>query len=490
MNDNSQLKQQQKQFKYNKISYLLLGFNDGISTVSQLAINYHFKNNCGLSPSSLTQILTLIQLPLIFKPLFGLISDIFPIKGYRRKYYILICGIINSLSWFAMCFDIYSVFYSIFWLLLGSASISFSSVLGQAILVGLSKEDINNETSNSNNLVNLFFIFKYIGIFLASILKGYLVEKYSIKTVFILSALLPIISIISGLLLIENKMIQFTSQRKSYITLDNSNNQTQISSIPNTPQIQCKQGKSSKELWKKFLFFFIQKKILIPALYIIFLLGIPNYKDTLFYYSIDIQHFSPNDFGIISIINTISTLIGIFLYNKFCLKLSFKKSVNLLHIGTVLSSFLYTLMLKGYTQSFISNFYFMIITSSLSLATNELTLIPITSLTCALCPKDLEGSVNAMFVSAINFGELLSGFLGSLMTKLYGIENRKYNNFGKVVMTANVLEIIPIFVLLLIPGKYFKVEDEQAVKDIVIEMGDKKSNANENNNNDNIVQVE
>jgi predicted MFS family arabinose efflux permease len=487
MNDNSQLKQRQKQFKYNKISYLLLGFNDGISTVSQLAINYHFKNNCGLSPSSLTQILTLIQLPLIFKPLFGLISDIFPIKGYRRKYYILICGIINSLSWFAMCFDVYSVFYSIFWLLLANASISFTSVLGQAILVGLSKED-NNKIKNSSNLVNLFFICKYIGIFLSSILKGYLVEKFSIKTVFVFSALLPIISIVSGLILIENKVNKLTPQRKSYITLDDSNNQTQISSIPKTPQIQSNQCKSNKSLWKKFLFFFIQTKILIPTLYIIFLLGIPNYKDTLFYYSIDIQNFFPNDFGIISIINTISTLIGIFIYNKFCFKLSFKMSVNLLHIGTVLSSFLYTLMLKGYTQPFISNFYFMTITSSLSLSTNELTLIPITSLTCALCPKDLEGSVNAMFVSAVNFGELLSGFLGSIITKLYGIENGNYHNFGKVVMTANVLEIIPIFVLLLIPGKYFRIEEEQTVKDIVIEMKDQKGD--ENKNNDNIVQVE
>ena len=140
-------------------------------------------------------------------------------------------------------------------------------------------------------------------------------------------------------------------------------------------------------------------------------------------------------------------------------------------------------MLKGYTQSFISNFYFMTITSSLSLSTNELTLIPITSLTCALCPKDLEGSVNAMFVSAVNFGELLSGFLGSVITKLYGIENGNYNNFGKVVMTANVLEIIPIFVLLLIPGKYFRIENEQTVKDIVIEMKDQKGDENKHNDN-------
>ena len=33
-----------KKYKTNKFSYLLLGFNDGISTISQLAINFFFKS--------------------------------------------------------------------------------------------------------------------------------------------------------------------------------------------------------------------------------------------------------------------------------------------------------------------------------------------------------------------------------------------------------------------------------------------------------------
>ena len=108
--------------------------------------------------------------------------------------------------------------------------------------------------------------------------------------------------------------------------------------------------------------------------------------------------------------------------------------------------------------------------------------MPRMTLACNLCPKNLEGSVYAMFISALNFGDLMSSFLGSMITKSFGIKTGNYKNFWKLVLISNILEIIPIPVLLCIPENYFplhqdKIIKRQTVKEVTIEMSDNNAQA-------------
>ena len=73
-----------------KYSSQLLSFTDGLAEFSHLAISYYFKDNLKLSPSKSSFFRSLISFPFIFQPLFGLISDLCPIFGYKRKAYLII----------------------------------------------------------------------------------------------------------------------------------------------------------------------------------------------------------------------------------------------------------------------------------------------------------------------------------------------------------------------------------------------------------------
>lgn len=488
-----------KKYKTNKFSYLLLGFNDGISTLSQLAINYFFKDVLKVVPSTLTQLLTIIQLPWMIKPLFGLISDILPICGYRRKVYIIICGLLNCLSWIIMAFFVKSIFQSVVWLIIVNISISFSSVLGQAIIVEMSKSDSSNNTitkNDSNDLVSWYFVCKYCGVFLASFLKGYLIEQYSIQMVFIVSACFPIVTLISGLILYEERIID--KKHKSYVNIDKEIKEDNFQNIGNDNQEissntveQNQEHKNdlsisnaeNESLFKKFCFFFCEKEVIIPTSYMIFLLSIPNYRDTLWYYCNDELKLTPSNFGTISIFNTLSTIIAILIFKIFLSKTKFRKVVNILHIITVLSAFLINLLIERVNLDLkINDFYFVLISTSIFLSSNELTSMPMMTLACNLCPKNLEGSVYAMFISALNFGDLMSSFLGSMITKSFGIKTGNYKNFWKLVLISNILEIIPIPVLLCIPENYFplhqdKIIKRQTVKEVTIEMSDNNAQA-------------
>ena len=74
----------------------------------------------------------------------------------------------------------------------------------------------------------------------------------------------------------------------------------------------------------------------------------------------------------------------------------------------------------------------------------ELILMPMLSLACLLCPKNLEGTVYAMFMSALNFGGIMSGLLGSFLTSWLKITSKNYDNLANLILIANFLTICPL----------------------------------------------
>ena len=101
-----------------KNSSKLLSLNEGLSDFSHLAISYFFKDILKLSPSESSFFRSLISFPYIFQPLFGLMSDLFPIFGYKRKTYLILFGCFNFILWLILSLKNFTQFFSIFILFL------------------------------------------------------------------------------------------------------------------------------------------------------------------------------------------------------------------------------------------------------------------------------------------------------------------------------------------------------------------------------------
>ena len=67
-------------------------FVQGMSGMSGLAVSYFYKDTLGVDPATLSTVTSLTALPWTIKPLYGFMSDGWPIMGYRRKPYIIIAG--------------------------------------------------------------------------------------------------------------------------------------------------------------------------------------------------------------------------------------------------------------------------------------------------------------------------------------------------------------------------------------------------------------
>ena len=173
----------------NKFCFVLISFYMGICYIPELAINYFLKDNLGINPSMLTSVLSFSRIPGIIKPILGLVTDFFPLFGYRRKYYIFIAGILISISFINLAFFTDTILKAKINLSLYNAGNSFISILGQAIIVELIQENKKNSTF----IVSVDYIIGNIGYLISCFLQGLLIEKFSVKFVFIVSAFLPIV---------------------------------------------------------------------------------------------------------------------------------------------------------------------------------------------------------------------------------------------------------------------------------------------------------
>ncbi len=82
---------------YNKFAYLFIAFHQVVSYISQVAVQYFFKDELKVETDRLAQINSIIHFPWAIKPILGLTTDFLPNLGYRRKVYIILCGILNLL---------------------------------------------------------------------------------------------------------------------------------------------------------------------------------------------------------------------------------------------------------------------------------------------------------------------------------------------------------------------------------------------------------
>ena len=138
----------------NKTSILLIGFYAGLCVISDLAVKYYFKDKRKVETATLTTILIIIKIPYLIKPIYGLLIDFVPIFGYRKKSYLFICFFLNMLSWYIFIIsNDKHIVISLICLLFINISLSFTTVIGSAIQVELSKI-YENDKSNIGEKTN------------------------------------------------------------------------------------------------------------------------------------------------------------------------------------------------------------------------------------------------------------------------------------------------------------------------------------------------
>lgn len=79
------------------LAYFAQGLGQAGGLISQ-PLNFYLKEGLGLQSAQVSEYLTILTLPWMIKPLYGLISDFIPLFGYRRRSWLLLVNLVAALG--------------------------------------------------------------------------------------------------------------------------------------------------------------------------------------------------------------------------------------------------------------------------------------------------------------------------------------------------------------------------------------------------------
>jgi folate/biopterin transporter len=406
-----------------------------------LAINYLYKDDLKLIPSEVSRINGIVMIPWIIKPVYGLISDSFPIFGYRRKSYLFFFGISSSICWLLMSLWVDSVHKVILVVLVNQTSTAFCNVIGEALVVETSQKQKNTDPNAGAKNVSMFFLVKSTGSLLTAFSSGALLEYMDKRKVFMITSLFPLILVVSAVLLRES-------------TVSNSDGNANQPSLRHQLSI--------------FFTFLKQDQIYKPVIFIFLFMLSPSYGDPLFYFYSNVLNFGPMIMGRLKLIYGIATVTGIVLYNRYLKNVGFKKIVTWSTVLSMCFNMLtIVLVLRINLQLGISDFWFCMTADALTTALGEINILPLLVLACEICPKNIEGTLYAFLMSVVNFGTLLSNQFGAGLTYSLGITNTNFVNLPWLIVIANIAYILQLPSLVLIddnPQRLGAVEENNELQ--------------------------
>lgn len=458
---NKKLSFYESQKTRNYYAIILISFCIGISLISDLAVQYYLKQELKQEPSSVSQILSIAQIPWVLKPAFGLLTDLVPVFGYRRKIYLFFSGSLSAISWYLLAYFTSELIAATMLLFIINCCSSFASVIGEGLIIELSQIP-GTSKEERNNYISTYFLFEYSGLLISSLLKGYLMETVTINTIFLITSILSCLYILAAVISQEKKCIISFKKRDNILNeLNMNDNNLNFSYF----SIASKNTIHKSNLIIEFFRFLSNKWILVPCLLLIVFNITPNYNDAFFYYLIDELKMKPSCFGLITFYSTLATLFAILIYQKFFVHCGFKKLIIISIILSFVFSYSCLIIVKRENLRYdIPDYWLVILNNSISSILGELIILPMLSVACVLCPTNLEATVYSLFISSLSIGQTFANFFGALLTDYYEIDSNNYNNLGSLIMISNLIIILPLPFILFISAEYFCPEDNAEVK--------------------------
>ncbi|CAF3752374.1 unnamed protein product [Rotaria socialis] len=384
---------------YFALAYFVQGITDIASGFVNLPLQTVLKDKLQLSPSQMGTFFFSCTITWSIKPLYGILSDFVPICGYHRLVYLLITTVLNLCAWIALYFAPTEYNYLLIFCVLAAFSLAFNDVLIDALMISLGRplaligtlQGIQQTSAKlastisqipagilaSSSSTALQYNNQTINNHTMKILRNH---QNSNKYIFLIASLCPIILFFATLIAVRERRRKF-----------NKNNFVQT--------------------WSVLSRIFQYKRFWIITIFLFVYSASPQLKTALFYYYRDILQFDP---FYVSILNTIYNGCGILSALIYLSVFSHHPTKRVLRIAIVMRLFAIASYL--FATDKITSIFVAIFTGFCS----EITNLALLHLAAKSCPRNIEGTLFALFVSCINFGVATGDWLGSIIYEYLG----------------------------------------------------------------------
>ena len=414
------------------IAILTIYFVQGILALSRLAVSFFLKDELLLSPVQMSAIVGISTIPWMTKPLYGFISDSLPLFGYHRKPYIVLSGILGCTAWVCLGTVVHTSTTATIMIVLSSLSVAISDVIVDSIVVERARSE---SEAKIGSLQSLCWGSSAIGGLCTAYLSGLLLEYFTNRTVFLITALFPLI-ISSVAWLISEKPINKDDKKSN-------NTKYQLG--------QIRQAITQKAIW-------------LPTAFIFVWHATPNAESAFFYFTTNELQFQPEFLGRVRLVTSLASLIGVWAFQRYLKTIPFRIMFSWgIFLSTALG--MTTLLLVTHTNRLlgIDDHWFSLGDSLIITVIGQVLFMPILVLSTKLCPPGIEATFFALIMSVFNLGGTVSYALGSIMMKWLGITEHQFDSLWLLIIITNCSSLIPIFFINWLPDAKIEIDHSQSI---------------------------
>ncbi|CAL9773835.1 unnamed protein product [Musa acuminata subsp. burmannicoides] len=406
-------------------------FVQGVLGLARLAVNFYLKDDLHLDPAETAVVTGLSSLPWLIKPVYGFISDSFPLFGYRRRSYLFLSGLLGALSWSLMAMFVDSKYSAGLCILLGSLSVAFSDVVVDSMVVERARGE---SQSTSGSLQSLCWGSSAFGGIVSAYFSGSLVNKYGVRYVFGITAFLPLMTSAVAILVKEH-----------------ASNATRGHNLSSTSSGFLKSSKQSIfQLWAAIK----QPDIFLPTLFIFLWQATPHSESAMFFFITNKLRFTPEFLGRVKLVTSVASLVGVALYNSLLKNVPLRKIFLLTTIFGSTLGMTQVFLVTGLNRQFgISDEWFSIGDSLIITVLSQASFMPVLVLAARLCPSGVEATLFATLMSISNAGSVTGGLIGAGVTQLLGVTKDSFKNLALLIIICNLSSLLPLPLIGLLPDE-------------------------------------
>ncbi|CAL8466314.1 g5850 [Coccomyxa elongata] len=412
------------------VAISMVYFVQGILGLSRLGVSFLYKDEFQLEPASVAFLTSFAAFPWVVKPVYGFLSDTVPIFGYKRRSYLIICGLLGSMSWLAMATVVRSPAAALMATVAGSLGTACSDVVVDSIVVERSR---NAPQGTAGSLQSLCWASAALGGVASAYFSGSLVQEWGPRGVFALTAAFPLVVSLAAVLIAEQPV------GPTRLKPD----QAYLGSLARSLEVQA------RALWGAVN----QRSILLPALFVFAWQATPTAETAMFYFQTNTLGFTPEFLGKVRLAGALASLAGVGLYN-FALKDVPLRKMFLWTavVGTGLGM-TQVLLITGTSRALgISNELFVLGDSVVLTALGQVAFMPVLVLAAQLCPEGVEATLFATLMSILNGGAFVGSALGSGLTAAFGVTATDFTRLVPLILICTLSSLLPLPLLHLVPN--------------------------------------
>ncbi|MED6194941.1 hypothetical protein PIB30_033354 [Stylosanthes scabra] len=411
--------------------FLIHGLQQGFTaSFFRVSADYYWKDVQKLQPSLVQIFAGIYFIPWVLKPVWGILTDAFPIRGYRRRPYFIGAGVIGAVSGMVLAAKGEMAAAMALGCFVGvSASMAIAEVTIDACIARNSIE----VRSLAPDLQSLCGFCSSFGALVGFLSSGFFVHHLGPQGSLGVVAVPPALTVVLGFVIYEHRTDAKHNENKQV-----------VEGVGTKIRIMYKTTRHP-QVWKPSLYIFLSLALSVTT------------HEGHFYWYTDPKAgpaFSKEFVGVIYAIGAVASIFGVIIYHNALKEYPFRTLMfyaQLLHaISGVIDLFF---ILRWNLKIGIPDYIFVIIEESCTRITGKIKWMPMLVLSTQLCPLGIEGTFFALLMCIDSIGGLISKWGGGLLLHAVHVTRNDFTNLWLAVFIRDLLRFGTLAFIFLVPKK-------------------------------------